>query len=105
MPLIGHNEVPDSPERVVFWTTDFHGKGTVHVHDRYVSAEEIGRVSMPFNPWMRARCGLLRREQEAPGLSHFDDGRLCQSCVKATPEAERSTLFEHPQDREDDDDG
>lgn len=85
------------PENVQFWTLHYED-GTVHVHMGFVDGENYGRVNMPFNPWMRARCGLLRREQEGVRIGSFDDHRLCRSCSQAVCPSERDRLFEHPQE-------
>jgi hypothetical protein len=52
---------------------------------------------MPFNPWMRARCGKMYREQSVDTLEAFEDGRLCRLCWRAMPKDEQSLLFEHAQ--------
>lgn len=86
----------DGPQ---FWTLNYDGRGRVHVHGSYVDGEDYGRANMPFDPWLRSRCGLLRRSQEAAFLGSFDDERLCVLCVRATPEDERNELFEHDVDQ------
>lgn len=54
------------------------------------------------------RCGTKMNGAGTPQgpytVSHFNDNRLCVRCMRATPEAERHRLFEHPQDEDEEDD-
>lgn len=96
--VVGPYDVPEPDDNLRFWTLDYEGKGVVHVHQMFVRGADVGRIDSPFNPWMRARCGLLALEQKATTMSSFADDRLCRRCWAATPEGEQGGLFEHERD-------
>lgn len=43
-----------------------------------------------------ARCGVSAVWHVAPRADTFPDEHLCRGCWRATPEADRDRLFEHP---------